>query len=109
MEYDLQHWQSSQWSKGTRYYCIELYQNLFGDWVIRRSWGRNNTIGAGKLKTVVFDNREDALELYHKQTLRRLKRGYVQHQSDKSIRNESEFSNVSMRLITSVNSSNQSK
>lgn len=77
MQYQIEQWQSSHWSKGTRYYSIELCQDIFGDWVIRRSWGRNNTVGAGKLKTVVCENREEALEIYQKQRLGRLKRGYV--------------------------------
>ena len=78
MEYDLEHWQSSHWSKGTRYYCIELCQNLFGDWVIRRTWGRKNTVGSGKLLTITCYSREEALALYQKQQARRTKRGYVQ-------------------------------
>ncbi len=77
MKYDLENWQSSQWSKGNRYYGIELCQNLFGDWVIRRTWGRYNTVGAGKLLTITCYSREEALELYQKQELRRLKRGYL--------------------------------
>ena len=79
MKYDLENWQSSRWQKGTRYYGIELCQNLFGDWVIRRTWGRNNTVGSGKLLTITCYSREEALEIYQKQQARRTKRGYIQH------------------------------
>ncbi len=79
MQYQIEQWQSCRWSKGTRYYSIELCQDIFGDWVIRRSWGRNNTVGAGKLLTITCYSREEALEVYEKQQARRTKRGYVQH------------------------------
>lgn len=81
MHYNLDKWQSSRWYKGTRYYSIELCQNLFGEWVIRRTWGGKNTRGAGKLKTVVCQNHHHALEVYQKQQHRRTKRGYRQQQN----------------------------
>ena len=76
MQYDLEQWQSSQWHKGTRYYSIELCQNLFGEWVVRRTWGGKNTIGAGKFKTDVCKDHTHAKEVYRKQLLHRILRGY---------------------------------
>ena len=32
-------WKSSFWRRETRYYSIELRQNLFGEWIVMRCWG----------------------------------------------------------------------
>ena len=79
IHYDMEQWQSSQWHKGTRYYSIELCQNLFGEWVVRRSWGGKNTLGAGKFKTDVCKDHTHAKEVYRKQLLHRILRGYEEH------------------------------
>lgn len=39
IEYDAHLWKSAFWRKQTRYYFCELRQNLFGEWIVVRSWG----------------------------------------------------------------------
>ena len=39
INYEQNRWKSAYWRKQTRYYNFELKQNLFGEWVIVRSWG----------------------------------------------------------------------
>ena len=40
MNYQVENWRWRDWRKGTRHYSAELRQNLFGQWVILRRWGR---------------------------------------------------------------------
>lgn len=40
MDYQVDKWQRQDWRKGTRHYCCELKQDLFGRWVLVRRWGR---------------------------------------------------------------------
>ena len=40
MNYQVEDWHRQDWLKGTRYYSSELRQNLFGQWVVLRRWGR---------------------------------------------------------------------
>jgi predicted DNA-binding WGR domain protein len=34
-----------RWEKGIQYYEAHLYQDLFGDWVLTRAWGRRGLRG----------------------------------------------------------------
>ncbi|MEL6441064.1 MAG: WGR domain-containing protein [Cyanobacteria bacterium J06621_8] len=77
MQYQLKQWQYSSWVKDTRFYSIRLCQNLFGDWVVQRTWGRNMTQGAGQSLTTDCDNYQQGLAIYQQQQARRLKRGYI--------------------------------
>lgn len=36
-------WRHSRWEKDTRYYELRLQQDLWGDWVLLRVWGRKDT------------------------------------------------------------------
>ena len=67
----------SVWLKDTRYYSIELIQDLFGNWIVKCSWGRHKTNGAGRSKSTVCGNYEQALPAYRKEQTRRVKRGYT--------------------------------
>ena len=78
MYYQLDKWQHSEWNKNTRYYGIDLCQDLFGQWVVKRTWGKDHTIGAGQSRTDICQNYYEALSLYEKQRCRRQKRGYQQ-------------------------------
>ena len=77
MQYQLDNWQSSSWIKDTRFYSIRLYQNLFGDWIVQRNWGRNQTQGAGQSLTTNCEDYQQGLVIYQQQQARRLKRGYT--------------------------------
>lgn len=37
--YQLEKWQYSSWQKDTRFYSLELCQDIFGNWIIKRTWG----------------------------------------------------------------------
>ena len=36
-------WSHQRWEKDSRYYEILLHQDLWGDWVLTRIWGRRGT------------------------------------------------------------------
>lgn len=40
MEYQLDKWKRQDWRENTRNYSREIRQNLFGQWVMLRRWGR---------------------------------------------------------------------
>ena len=40
MNYQVENWRRQDWCKNTRYYSVELKQNLFGQWIVLRRWGR---------------------------------------------------------------------
>ena len=78
ISYALNQWLCSTWRKGTRYYSIELRQDIFANWIIKRNWGRDQTRGAGQSLTTVCQNYEEALKLFQQQNRHRHKRGYIQ-------------------------------
>ncbi len=41
--YALTTWLRIRWEKGTRYYEAYVHQDLWGDWVLTRIWGRRET------------------------------------------------------------------
>ena len=64
-----------RWHSETRYYCAYLYQDLFGDWIVNRSWGgRYNELGGAAYQ--VFENRETAEEALSDIAKTRQKRAY---------------------------------
>ena len=36
MNYQIEKWKRQDWHKGSRHYCCEVRQNLFGQWVVLR-------------------------------------------------------------------------
>ncbi len=83
MEYQLEKWKRQDWHKGSRHYSCEVRQNLFGQWVVLRRWGRVSAM-RGKCIEVVCDgeafqgNRyEQGLEIFETVGKRRTKRGYI--------------------------------
>ena len=75
-------WLYSVWLKETRHYSIELSQDLFGNWIVKCTWGRDKTYGAGQSNSTVCDDYEQALAIYRKEQTRRIKRGYVMQQEN---------------------------
>ena len=73
-------WRYSVWLKDTRYYAIELSQDLFQNWIVKCSWGRHQTHGAGQSNSTVCEDYEQALAIYRKEQIRRIKRGYIMQQ-----------------------------
>ena len=77
MEYQLDKWRYSDWRKDTRAYHIELCQDIFGNWIVKRNWGSNVRRGFGQSTYTLCSDYSEALALYEKQQQRRQKRGYV--------------------------------
>lgn len=77
MQYQLGHWLQSFWVKDTRLYTLSLCQNIFGHWIVRRSWGSRIKRGYGQSNYDICPSFEAAVTLFDKEQKRREKRGYV--------------------------------
>ncbi len=75
MEYELGKWKRQDWHKGTRHYSCEVRQNLFGQWVVLRRWGRVSAM-QGQCIEHPCDHYEQGLEIFYAVEKRREKRGY---------------------------------
>ena len=75
MDYQVDKWQRQDWRKGSRHYCCELKQDLFGRWVLVRRWGRVSAF-EGQSREEVCDRYEDGVETFEAVARRRAKRGY---------------------------------
>lgn len=58
-----------------RYYRIEVVPTLFGDWSLRRMWGRIGTRGQARIE--LFPTRADALRAARGLEMTRSRRGYI--------------------------------
>ena len=74
--YQLEKWQHSIWQKDTRFYRLELCQDIFGNWIIKCTWGSAVKLDFGRSKSIVCSDYQTGLLLYEKQLSRRRKRGY---------------------------------
>lgn len=75
MEYQLDRWKRCDWYKNTRFYTCELRQNLFGQWVVVRRWGRVSA-KQGQSIEHVCDRYEQGLGIFETVAKRRSQRGY---------------------------------
>lgn len=75
MEYQIDKWKRQDWRKNTRHYSCEVRQNLFGQWVVLRRWGRMSA-KQGQLLEQVCDHYEEGLQVFESVEKRRAKRGY---------------------------------
>ncbi len=74
--YDLDLWRKWQWESDTRYYIVQLKQDLFGQWCLFYSWGgRLNR--HGHTKTRYLNSREEADTILQSIGKRREGRGYI--------------------------------
>ncbi len=65
------------WRKQEHYFIVRLSQDLFGDWVVIRSWGNlNNNLGGNKQD--VLSCYQQAMTEIEKIHQRQIKRGYQQ-------------------------------
>lgn len=71
---DLHH--KSRWEKDTRYYLLQLEQDLFGEWVLTKVWGRKQS-ALGQLRREPFESQIQGLAQLSKEEKRRQSRGYV--------------------------------
>ena len=74
--YQLEKWQRSFWKKDTRFYTIELCQDLFGNWIIKKTWGSAVKLDFGRENSTICLDYQTGLLEYQKQLHRRRKRGY---------------------------------
>jgi hypothetical protein len=77
MNYQLDKWQHSSWQKDTRFYLLELCQDLFGNWIIKRTWGSSVKQDFGRSNSTICPDYQTGLIWYEKQASRRSRRGYV--------------------------------
>ncbi|WP_199331755.1 WGR domain-containing protein [Aulosira sp. FACHB-615] len=75
--YRLDLWQECKWQRHTRFYTLRLCQNVFGEWVITKTWGSAVKKGFGKSQDLDFSDYQAALDNYQKLQQRREKRGYT--------------------------------
>ena len=76
MECQLDKWKRQDWRKNTRHYSCEVRQNLFGQWVVLRRWGRVSVLQGQSLETLC-DRYEQALKIFDAVVKRRAGRGYI--------------------------------
>ena len=72
MDYQLERWRRQDWRKDTRYYSC---QNLFGQWVVVRRWGRRSALKGQSLEHPC-SSYEEGLNLLSQVEKRRSQRGY---------------------------------
>ena len=76
MNYQVESWRRQDWQKDTRYYSAELRQNLFGQWVVLRRWGRVTALQGQSLEHPC-ESYEQGLEILSAIEKRRSQRGYI--------------------------------
>jgi predicted DNA-binding WGR domain protein len=69
-------WTRCSWQKGLRYYEVLLHQDLWGDWVLTRIWGRRGTQLGRTVHTPCASYR-DACDQLVTVKARRKRRGYM--------------------------------
>jgi hypothetical protein len=76
ISYDFDRWLESHWRKDTRLYSLSLEQNLYGFWMVTKTWGSGIRRGFGKAQDLVCLDYQAALKTYYELELKREKRGY---------------------------------
>lgn len=82
--YQLDKWLQSKWQRDTRFYTLTLCQNLFGEWIITKTWGSAISRGFGKSKDLNYQDYQAALKTYYELQELREKRGYKRVDSHSS-------------------------
>ena len=68
-------WQRLRWEKGSRYYEVYLHQDLWGQWVLTRCWGRRGS-ALGQVRSFPCASYPDALAQLEQIKKRRAQRYY---------------------------------
>lgn len=79
---DFSRWLTQCWRTERRYYQAELMQDLFGTWLVKRSWGGLGS-RARQSKTMPAADYDHALTLLEDVGKRRQQRGYVRFSSSR--------------------------
>lgn len=74
-------WLTASWQTEQRYYQADISCDLFGMWVLRRSWGSLSS-NRGNSKSHTFARYEDAVKYLESVAKRRLRRGYFRMSND---------------------------
>lgn len=69
-------WQRHRWQTDSRFYIVEVTQDLFGHWQLHRCWG-SRTSARGNEQRLFADSYEEAIRLFQVTAKRRKQRGYV--------------------------------
>lgn len=75
MNYEVKRWRRQDWRKGSRFYSCELRQNLFGEWVVIRRWGRASALSGQSLEHFCRSY-DEGLDIFRGVEKRRSQRGY---------------------------------
>jgi predicted DNA-binding WGR domain protein len=75
-ELELTMWMRVRWEKGSRYYEAYVHQDLWGAWVLTRSWGRRRT-RLGRTVHLACLSYPDARDRLAALDRRRMRRGYT--------------------------------
>jgi predicted DNA-binding WGR domain protein len=75
-ELELTTWVRVRWERGTRYYEAYVHQDLWGAWVLTRSWGRRGT-RLGRTVHLPCSSYPDARACLVALDRRRKRRGYT--------------------------------
>jgi len=67
----------SRWERDTRYYELRLQQDLWGDWLLMRTWGKRDT-AMGQIRRELCPDYAHGVTRYNDSIIMRGKRGYVQ-------------------------------
>jgi len=73
---DPDRWRRQRWEKDTRYYEAYLQQDLWGQWILTRVWGRCGTL-LGQVRNLPCASYADGLDQLARLDKRRRQRGYV--------------------------------
>ncbi|MEZ5584441.1 MAG: WGR domain-containing protein [Candidatus Competibacteraceae bacterium] len=68
-------WRCIRWEKNTRYYEAYLHQDLWGDWVLTRVWGRRGS-KLGQIRDIPCASYEEGLAKLGEVEKRRKQHGY---------------------------------
>lgn len=77
MNYTPEQWLYYRWENTSngRYYLAELTQNLFGEWCVRKTWGRKGS-RLGNWQHIYLSDYDDGLKYLESICQQRLARGY---------------------------------
>jgi predicted DNA-binding WGR domain protein len=64
-----------RWEKATRYYQVDVCQDLWGQWVLIQRWGRRRT-ALGQTRRIPCGSQAEALSLLARLQRRRIQHGY---------------------------------
>ena len=68
-------WLHSRWEKDTRYYELLVQQDLWGQWLLTRVWGRRGS-AMGQIRHELCESYAAGLTKYAEAENKREKRGY---------------------------------